>query len=123
MKRMGLLAIAALVGLCGLAWTQGGHSKPARVRISSAVAEGLKIYDVLPSYPREAREKHLQGDVRLTGTIDKQGNMTDLKVIEQPDPLLGEAALKAVQQWRYKPYLLNGEPIEVETQILVRFHL
>jgi protein TonB len=87
------------------------------------VAEGLKIHDVQPAYPREAREKRLEGAVRLVGIINQQGNMTNLRVIEQPDPLLGEAALKAVKQWKYRPYLLNGEPVEVETQILVRFHL
>jgi periplasmic protein TonB len=96
--------------------------RPIKVRVSSGVAEAMKIHDAQPVYPREARKKHIQGDVILRAIIDREGNVMDLKVIEG-EPILAEAAMGAVKQWKYKPYLLNGDPVEVETQVIIRFHM
>jgi TonB family protein len=95
---------------------------PVKLRVSAAVAEGFKVHDVTPVYPPEARMNHVQGEVLLQATIGTDGLIHDLKVIEG-HPVLVEAAKGAVEQWRYKPYLLNGNPVEVETTIKVTFHM
>jgi protein TonB len=77
---------------------------------------------VNPDYPREARKNHVQGDVILQATIDKEGNVAGLKVV-RGEPILADAAVEAVKQWKYRPYLLNGEAVEVETQLLIKFHM
>jgi TonB family protein len=96
--------------------------RPIKVRVSSNVAQGRLIHQVNPVYPREARKKHIQGDVVLQTTIDREGNVADLKVVSG-EPILADAAVEAVKQWQYKPYLLNGDPVEVETQVIIRFHM
>jgi len=95
---------------------------PKRLRVSSGVAEGLKTHNVTPKYPVEARQQRIEGDVLLQATIDTKGNLGKLKAI-QGDPILVAAALDAVKQWRYRPYMLKGEPVEVETTIRVQFHM
>lgn len=96
--------------------------KPNRLRVSSGVAEGLKIHDEQPHYPREAREKGIQGDVLLQATIDTKGNLANLKAV-QGDPILVKAAVDAVKKWKYRPFILKGEPVEVETTIKIQFHM
>jgi TonB family protein len=96
--------------------------RPIKVRVSSGVAQGLLIHQVNPVYPGEARKNHIQGDVILRTTIDREGNVADLKVVSG-EPILADAAVEAVKQWKYRPYLLNGEPVEVETQVLIKFHM
>lgn len=91
-----------------------------RVRVSQGVATGLLVRKISPKYPSEARKNKIQGMVMLNAVIGRQGDITDLSVISG-HPLLAEAALEAVKQWKYRPYLLNGEPVEVETKILVNF--
>lgn len=86
------------------------------------MAEGLILHKVNPKYPAEAREKHIQGDVILQATINKQGDVAQLKLVKG-DPILADAAMDAVKQWKYKPYLLNGEPVEVETTVKIIFHM
>jgi TonB family protein len=93
-----------------------------KLQISSGVAEGLKLHDVQPIYPREARMAHIQGDVILQATIGKDGLIHNLKAVSG-HPMLIESAKGAVEQWRYRPYLLMGNPVEVETTIKVRFHM
>lgn len=123
MSKPQLLAVLACAGLAALAGAQSEPTKrPLRLRISSGVAEGLITHKVNPKYPREAREKGIQGDVILQATIDTKGNITDLKAV-QGDPILAEASIEAVKQWKYRPYLLNGEPVEVETTIKIQFHM
>ena len=100
----------------------GEPPKPTRLRVSSGVAEKLKTHDVTPTYPVEAREQRIQGNVLLQATIDTKGNVVKLKVV-QGDPILVEAAVDAVKKWRYRPYILNGEPVEVETTIRIQFHI
>jgi protein TonB len=95
-------------------------AKSETVRISQGVTQGLVIQKVQPVYPVQARQMHIQGTVVVQATITKEGTTRDLKVISGP-PVLGRAAVDAVRQWRYKPYFLNGEPIEILTQVSVNF--
>ena len=95
---------------------------PRRVRVSSGVSAGLLVKKVNPVYPKAARKKHLQGVVIMSATIDKDGDIANLVVVSG-DPTLAKAATDAVQQWKYRPYLLQGRPVEVETQIQVNFTL
>lgn len=101
---------------------QASSAIPQRVRVSSGVAQGLLVSKVNPIYPDEAREKHIQGVVLLQATINKEGNVANLQLISG-DPLLTPAAIEAVKQWKYRRYLLNGNPVEVNTQIQVNFTL
>lgn len=95
---------------------------PSKVRVSSGVAQGLLIHQVKPAYPPIAMQARIQGTVVLQAMIAKDGTVKDLRVISG-HPLLVPAALDAVQLWRYKPYLLNDQPVEVDTQINVNFTL
>jgi periplasmic protein TonB len=95
---------------------------PQKLRISSGVAEGNVINKVEPPYPQMAKIAHVQGDVVLQATISKGGIIENLRAVSG-HPILIQAAMDAVRQWRYKPYLLNGEPVEVETTITVKFHM
>jgi periplasmic protein TonB len=95
---------------------------PKRMRIASRVAEANLIHDVAPTYPPEAGRARIEGTVVLLAVIAKNGTVQDVRV-ESGLPVLAEAAIDAVKQWRYKPYLLNGEPIEVVSQITINFNL
>lgn len=95
---------------------------PQRVRISQGVTRGLLIKRVEPSYPPLARAARVQGDVVLTAVISVNGDIENLQLVSG-HPMLVPAAITAVKQWRYKPYLLNGQPVEVETTITVIFSL
>jgi protein TonB len=95
---------------------------PQVVNISQGVSEGLILKKVAPRYPSQALQLRIQGSVEMQATINKQGNITDLKVLTG-DRMLARAAQEAVKQWRYKPYYLNGEPVDVQTMITVNFSL
>jgi protein TonB len=95
---------------------------PQRVRVSQGVSQGLLIHKVQPSYPPLARQARIQGVVVLQALIGKDGTITNLHVVSG-HPMLTNSALEAVKEWRYKPYYLNGEPVEVETTINVNFTL
>jgi protein TonB len=86
---------------------------PARIRIS----QGAKIE---PRYPPLAQKARIQGDVLLTAIISKTGEVENLTLVSG-HPMLVPAAFDAVRQWRYRPFLLNGEPVEVETTVTVTF--
>ncbi|HLW55715.1 MAG TPA: energy transducer TonB [Candidatus Angelobacter sp.] len=88
--------------------------------IVSNISEGQLIVKVEPVYPRLALLTHQHGDVKLHAFIAKDGTIQSLSV-SSGHPLLAQAALDAVRQWRYRPYYLNGEPVEVETFITVSF--
>jgi periplasmic protein TonB len=88
----------------------------------SQMSEGSLIRRVQPVYPALARSARIQGVVVLDATISKQGVIENLRLISG-HPMLAPAAIDAVRQWRYKPYILNGEPVEVETQVTVNFSL
>jgi protein TonB len=92
------------------------------VKISQGVSQGLLIKRVQPRYPQNALAMRVQGSVQLQATINKEGNISNLKTISG-DAILARAAAEAVKQWRYKPYYLNGEPVDIETQITVNFKL
>jgi protein TonB len=95
---------------------------PARIRVSSGVSTGLLIKKVQPTYPPLAKQARIQGHVLLQAEISKEGTIQNLQLISG-HPMLAPAAIEAVKQWRYKPYLLNGEPVAVETQVDVIFSL
>jgi len=95
---------------------------PTRVRVSSGVSNGLLIRKVNPVYPPLARQARISGTVLLQAQISKDGSIENLQLISG-HPMLAPAAIEAVKQWKYKPYLLNGEPVEVDTQVQVNFTL
>jgi protein TonB len=95
---------------------------PQRVRVSAGVQQGLLIRKVTPTYPALARQARIQGTVVLQALIGKDGAIQNLRVVSG-HPMLTGAALDAVKQWRYKPYYLNNEPVEVDTTINVIFSL
>jgi protein TonB len=95
---------------------------PQRVRVSQGVSQGLKVRDVRPNYPPLARQARIQGQVILHAVIGKDGSIQNLTLISG-HPMLAPAAIDAVKQWKYKPYLLNGEPVEVDTEVQVNFTL
>jgi protein TonB len=93
---------------------------PKRLRISQGISSGMLIHRVEPTYPSMARQARIQGLVVLSAVISKEGDIENLQALSG-HPMLIPAALAAVQQWRFRPYLLNGEPVEVETRIEVTF--
>ena len=95
---------------------------PQRVRVSQGVTQGLLIRKIQPPYPPLARQARIQGNVVLQAEISKSGDIQNLHLISG-HPMLAPAAIEAVKQWKYRPYILNGEPVEVETQITVIFSL
>jgi len=95
---------------------------PQRVRVSQGVTEGLLMKKVQPTYPPLARSARIQGQVVLQAVIGKDGTIQNLRAVSG-HPMLTPAAIDAVKQRRYKPYFLNGEPVEVDTQITVNFTL
>lgn len=95
---------------------------PQRVRVSAGVQTGLLIKRVQPNYPPLARQARIQGQVVLQAEISKEGTIINLQLISG-HPMLAPSAIEAVKQWRYKPYLLNGEPVAVDTQVVVNFTL
>lgn len=101
-------------------------AKPAptvqRVRVSQGVTKGMLVYRIEPAYPPLAREARIQGVVVLTAIIDKDGNIHNLQLVSG-HPMLAPAAIDAVKHWRYKPFLLNGQPVEVETTVTVNFRM
>jgi protein TonB len=95
---------------------------PKKVNISAGVAVGMLLQKTQPVYPPIAKAARVSGTVVLQATISKTGQIENLRVISGP-AMLQQAAMDAVKTWRYKPYLLNNEPVEVETTINVIFSL
>ena len=95
---------------------------PQRIRISQGVTRGLLVHREEPAYPPLARAARVQGEVVLSAVIDGNGQIQNLQLVSG-HPMLVPAAIAAVKLWRYKPYLLNGQPVEVETTITVIFTL
>jgi protein TonB len=95
---------------------------PTKPLLVSHLAEANLLHKVQPIYPPIARQARVQGAVELRAIISKNGTIENLLVVSG-HPMLSAAAIEAVRQWRYRPYLLNGEPIEVETEITVNFLL
>ena len=111
--------IAGLVGNTPLPMPKRA---PEILKVSQGITEGMLLTRVKPIYPPQAVQMHKQGMVLLSANISKNGSISDTKLIKG-DPILAQAALTAVKQWKYKPYTLNGQPIDVQTQIAVNFKL
>jgi protein TonB len=90
--------------------------------VSQGVSQGLLVNRVQPKYPPSALRLRVEGAVQLLATISKTGDISVVKILTG-DPQLSRAAVDAVKQWKYKPYLLNGSPVEIQTQITVNFKL
>jgi TonB family protein len=120
-----LLAMAA-TGSGGELPNLGAPTAPKPVlqtlNVSQGVSQGLLIKKIQPVYPATAMHMHVEGSVQLMATIGKNGNITAVKTLSG-EPQLAKAALDAVRQWKYKPYYLNGDPVEIQTQITVNFKL
>jgi len=95
---------------------------PQKLKISQGVSQGLLIKTVSPVYPAQARQMHIQGNVELLASIGKDGRITGVKLLSG-DPILSQAAMDAVKQWKYKPYYLDDQPVAIQTQITVKFKL
>lgn len=100
------------------------QSKPQvdRVRVAAGVSQGLILKKVEPVYPQQAKYARIQGAVVMSAIINKNGDIVDLEVLEGPIELV-VSAVNAVRQRKYRPYVLNGEPVEVMTQITVKYTL
>jgi TonB family protein len=124
-----VLLVVSLVGVpLGLAQTASPSPSPdstpklTKLRVSQGVAQANLIHKVEPHYPLEAREKGIQGVVLLKVLIDRSGNIASCEQIEG-DAVLGKASAEAVTQWKYRPYTIKGEPVEVETVVKISFHM
>jgi protein TonB len=114
--------IGGIIGATTAAPAVPKAATPQRVRVSQGVSEGLLVHQVRPVYPPLARSARIQGSVVLQAVIGKDGAIQNLRLVSG-HPMLTAAAMDAVKQWKYKPYFLNGEPVEVDTQITVNFTL
>ncbi len=113
------LATAGQVHLCD---NSAAGTLPNRVRVSEGVMRAMMISKRQPEYPNDARNQGIEGIVLLALEIGKNGSVCDIALISG-HPLLAPAAIDTVRQWKYRSYLLNGVPIEVETQAQVNFRL
>jgi len=95
---------------------------PARIQVDSEVQAGKLLVLIQPDYPSLAMEARLQGDVHVTAIIDRNGKITEFKILDG-NPLFVAAVQRALQKWRYRPTFLHGEPVEVVTEITVTFRL
>jgi protein TonB len=100
--------------------TPGSKDNPARV--STGVMMRLILHKVDPIYPEDAKKNHVSGAVVVVATVDDQGNIVTASVVSGPEKLR-DTALNAVNQWTFKPYLLNGRPAFVQTQFVVNFNI
>lgn len=98
----------------------GDSSKP--IRVGGDTQEQKLVKKVTPAYPKEAKEKHIQGKVVLDVTISKEGHVTSVEVVSGPAELV-QSAVDAVKQWEYRPTLLNGQPVEVQSNVWVNYTL
>ncbi|HEX3741539.1 MAG TPA: energy transducer TonB [Terriglobales bacterium] len=93
-----------------------------RIRVSQGVTQGMVISKIEPTYPKIALSARVTGVVLVKAVISREGTITEIQVVKG-HPMLVPAAVEAVKQWRYRPYLLNGAPVEVETYITVTFQI
>ncbi len=95
---------------------------PKRIRVAAKVVEANLIHDVAPQYPPEAGRARIEGTVVLLAVIGTDGSVKDVRV-ESGLPILAQAAIDAVKQWQYKPYMIDGKPVEVDSRITINFKL
>jgi protein TonB len=121
---IGIAAAGASAPPPDLGSSTGSAPKPVlqTLNVSQGVSRGLLLKKVQPTYPRNALAMRVEGAVELTATISKEGDITHIKIVSG-DSQLTRAAAEAVKQWKYKPYLLNGEPVEIQTQVTINFKL
>ena len=137
LRRFATIAASALfgAGICAAtvalsvhidAFAAGDEHRPSQpngpVHVKPDVMQTQILHKVVPVYPLEAKKARIQGAVELDAIIGKTGEVENLKVISGP-ATLQQSALDAVRQWTYKPFLLNGEPVEVKTTITVNYTL
>jgi protein TonB len=114
--------LGGVIGGAGSAPPPPPKAAVTRTRVGGAVQAAKLVNRVQPVYPPLARQTRISGTVKLHAIIGKDGAVTQLQVLSG-HPLLVQSALDAVKQWRYQPTLLNGEPVEVDTEIDVIFSL
>jgi protein TonB len=121
---MGIATAGAVAPPPDLVSDSGSQPKPVlqTLNISQGVSQGLLIKKTPPVYPRNALNMRVEGSVELMATVSKTGDITHVKVLSG-DGQLTRSAVDAVKQWKYKPYLLNGEPVEIQTQVTINFKL
>jgi protein TonB len=109
-------------GISGSLFTNAGKARvaPHVVAISAGVADGMIVRKTAPVYPKFAQEAHITGKVTLKATITKQGTIEGVQVLSGPK-ILAPAAVEAVKTWKYKPYMLDNQPVSVETNISIVF--
>src|SRR5579864_317793 len=112
----------AISGIMSTTATNLPQQPPQKLRISQGVSQGLLIKSIDPIYPALARQMRIQGAVELLASIGKDGSITGVKLLSG-DSVLSRAAIDAVKQWKYKPYYLNDQPVEIQTQVTVKFKL
>jgi protein TonB len=95
---------------------------PGTLQVSQGVSQGLLVKKIAPVYPPSALQLRKQGTVELLATVSKEGAITKVKIVSG-DSMLARAAVDAVRQWKYRPFLLNAEPVQIETQITINFRL
>jgi TonB family protein len=119
---MGAVTCASALALRTEVAAPGAEKKeaPSPVKIRSSALAGNAIYQKPPVYPAEAKANHIEGAVVMKAIISKEGIVKNLEVVSGPEELRA-SALDAVKEWKYRPYVLNGEPIEVETTITVNY--
>lgn len=100
-----------------------GANQPALVHIGRGIAAQNKIGGANPNYPQAAKWNHIEGPVELRAIIDREGHISLLEVMKTPSPDLAISAVEAVKTWQYKPYSLNGENVDVETEVVVNYEL
>ncbi len=120
-----MAGIASTGNSAALPNLMGGENKaPAPVlqqlHVSQGVSRGLLVKEVQPIYPEGALQLRIEGAVELLATVSRNGDVSAVKTLSG-DPQLAHAAVEAVKKWKYKPYLLNGEPVEIQTQVTVKF--
>lgn len=111
-------AISGMMSTAGASLPQ--HTQ--QVKVSQGVSQGLLTKRVEPVYPSLAKQMHIQGAVELQANIGTDGTIKSVKVISG-ESVLARAAIDAVKQWKYKPYYLGDQPVEIQTQITVNFKI
>ena len=118
-KQIAVLAVL-LISLMSSVLFAGVTAQSAAV--APGVMQELLLKKVNPVYPADAKKDHIQGEVRLKVTIGKEGSVENIRVVSGPEQL-APAAIEGVRQWKYKPYRVNGSPVEVQTDVVVNFTL
>lgn len=106
----------------GSSWVPPAPAPVAHAVRPSNIMQGYLVHKIEPTYPPLARTARIQGSVEIRAIISKEGTIENLHVVSG-HPMLAQAAVEAVRQWRYRPYILNGQAVEVETEVKVNFTL